>query len=262
MAEMASTTGGRCTMVGLADARVAEAHTTAHGGFFYVRDFISAEEEAYLIRKIDSAPRPQWKHLKHRRLQQWGGELAERTGALLPAALPAHVTDYPDLVARIAATGAFHESRHAAPNHCVCLVHLTQLVNEYLPGQGILPHTDGPAYFPAVATISLQGHTLLDLYANVPGEACPAEPVFSLLQEPRSLLVTCGDAYTQFLHGIAERDVDEPVHMSRIANKEALSGAWRVACEHGALLRTRRVSLTFRDVEKVHKGLRLGKLHT
>ncbi|WFD19360.1 hypothetical protein MCAP1_001590 [Malassezia caprae] len=238
-------------MGSLAAARVAEAHTTDRGGFFYVRDFITEEEESYLCRKIDSAPRPQWKQLKHRRLQQWGGELAKRTGALLPAALPAHVTAYPDLISRIAATGAFRESRHAAPNHC--------LVNEYLPGEGILPHTDGPAYFPAVATISLQGHTLLDIYTHVPGEACAAEPVFSLLQEPRSLLITCSDAYTQFLHGIAERDVDEPVHLSRVANKQALGGAWREACERGALQRTRRVSLTFRDVEKVHKGLRLGK---
>jgi len=243
----------------LAAARVAEAHTTAHGGFFYVRDFITEEEESYLVRKIDSAPRPQWKQLKHRRLQQWGGELAERTGVLLPTALPAHVTAYPDLIARIAATGAFRESRHAAPNHCVRIMRLIQLVNEYMPGEGILPHTDGLAYFPAVATISLQGHTLLDLYTYTSGEACAAEPVFSLLQEPRSLLITCGDAYTQFLHGIAERDVDEPAHLSRIANKEALSDAWREACEHGALSRTRRLSLTFRDVEKVHKGLRLGK---
>ena len=170
MAEMASTTGGRCTMVGLADARVAEAHTTAHGGFFYVREFISAEEEAYLIRKIDSAPRPQWKHLKHRRLQQWGGELAERTGALLPAALPAHVTDYPDLVARIAATGAFHESRHAAPNHCVCLVaHTTRPLRERT-WRGV---SGGACFFSAAGAPQPAGHLWRCLYP-VPPRYCGA----------------------------------------------------------------------------------------
>lgn len=112
-------------MLDKAQARVASAHTTAQGGFFYVRDFLTEAEEDYVLRKIDSAPRSQWKQLKHRRLQQWGGELAERTGALLPAPLPAHVTNYPDLITRIAATGAFYGSRHAAPNHCVRMTRLT-----------------------------------------------------------------------------------------------------------------------------------------
>ena len=31
------------------------------------------------------------------------------------------------------------------------------LVNEYKPGDGIMPHTDGPAYVPIVATITTGG---------------------------------------------------------------------------------------------------------
>ena len=38
------------------------------------------------------------------------------------------------------------------PNHV--------LINEYLPGQGILPHTDGPLYVPIVVTISLQVYSI------------------------------------------------------------------------------------------------------
>ena len=71
-----------------------------------------------------------------------------------------------------------------------------------------MPHTDGPAYFPAVATVSLGSYTLLDLYDPKPSGGYEPEPVFSLFQEPRSLLITLGDAYTRYLHGIAERAND------------------------------------------------------
>lgn len=40
------------------------------------------------------------------------------------------------------------------PNHV--------LINEYLSGQGINPHSDGPAFTPLIATISLGGSVLLD----------------------------------------------------------------------------------------------------
>ncbi|KAK6049223.1 hypothetical protein COOONC_13273 [Cooperia oncophora] len=41
------------------------------------------------------------------------------------------------------------------------------LVNEYLPGQGIMPHTDGPAFFRLVSNVTMGSHTLLDLYRPV-----------------------------------------------------------------------------------------------
>ena len=50
------------------------------------------------------------------------------------------------------------------PNHV--------LVNEYLPGQGIMPHTDGPAFFPMVSTVSLGSHTFLDLYEPIDEQVC------------------------------------------------------------------------------------------
>lgn len=124
-----------------------------------------------------------------------------------------------------------------------------------------MPHTDGPAYFPAVATVSLGSYTLLDLYDPKPSGGYEPEPVFSLFQEPRSLLITLGDAYTRYLHGIAERANDAPNDLARIANLEALSPAWRVCCANASapLSRSRRVSLTFRDIERVHKGLKLPR---
>jgi alkylated DNA repair protein alkB family protein 6 len=132
------------------------------------------------------------------------------------------------------------------------------------------PHEDGGAYFEAVATVSLASHTLLDIYryASNPdkvgadhkegGRPREQEPRFSILQEPRSLLVTRGAAYRAFLHGIAERTEDDASKLRAVVNqdkasqipmKEALEGS---QSEIGAgLKRETRISLTFRDVEKV-----------
>lgn len=213
---------------------------TGDGGFEYLPAFVSPEEEAHLLSKIDAAPRPKWKQLAHRRLQHWGGQLAERSGVLIPEALPRFFTEYPPLLERIADTGAFAKSRHQKPNHC--------LVNEYLPGQGIMPHNDGPAYYPAVATLSLGAPILLDVYEHQEG-AYPSTPHFSILQEPRSLLITHGVAYTQFVHGIAERTVDTRADLQRVVNHDVLQNP-ALAQAH-ELVRARRVSLTFRDVERV-----------
>lgn len=192
------------------------------------------------LTQIDAAPKPKWKQLAHRRLQYYGGQITERSGALVAEPLPPFLTEFPALVERIAATGVFAHSRHGAPNHC--------LVNEYLPGQGILPHTDGPAYYPAVATISLGAPILLDVYERTE-HATPSTPSFSLLQEPRSLLITHGAAYTRYLHGIAPREHDTAADLARVANRAALRDV--SLCDAASLARERRVSLTFRDVERV-----------
>ena len=38
------------------------------------------------------------------------------------------------------------------------------IIIRFRSGQGILPHEDGPLYFPTVTTISLGSHTMLDFY--------------------------------------------------------------------------------------------------
>ncbi|KAN0065360.1 hypothetical protein ACQY0O_001196 [Thecaphora frezii] len=284
-------------------------------GFYYIPDFITEDEEEYLIHKIKTAPLPKWKTLQNRRLQYWGGQVTA-SNVLIPQEMPDFLVKYPDLVSRLERTGAFRGSKHGKPNHC--------LVNEYLPGQGIMPHEDGAAYFPAVATISLGSHTLLDIYRYVDdalqqrfdekmerldaavqkGEAGEAEavaipkervegnvkvvrgararepdPVFSILQERRSLLVTRGKVYRDFLHGIAERQSDPAEALSKVINvaqirdatirnvlakaksslqppnKLALVAKVDVPGAKTELRRDTRLSLTLRDVEKVSKGL-------
>nr|AAH98707.1 Alkbh6 protein [Rattus norvegicus] len=39
---------------------------------YYVPDFISKEEEEYLLRQVFNAPKPKWTQLSGRKLQNWG----------------------------------------------------------------------------------------------------------------------------------------------------------------------------------------------
>lgn len=123
-----------------------------------------------------------------------------------------------------------------------------------------MPHEDGPAYYPLVATVSLGAPIVLDLYekereseggTTSEEKECTRIPRFRILQEPRSLLVTRGRIYTEFLHGIAERVVDGDLREETVCNwgllgeKEKFLG--------GSYERMTRTSLTFRDVLKVAK---------
>ena len=40
------------------------------------------------------------------------------------------------------------------------------LLNEYYPGEGIMPHTDGSAYYPIVSNISLNSQIVLNFWKN------------------------------------------------------------------------------------------------
>jgi alkylated DNA repair protein alkB family protein 6 len=136
----------------------------------------------------------------------------------------------------------FSKSPHRAPNHC--------LINEYKPGQGIHAHEDGNAYYPVVATVSLGSHIVLDVKPKDQAKGAG----WRILQEPRSLLITTGELYTECLHGISEIEVDEHLHAEDVANWELLGD--KEAFAEGQAVRETRVSLTFRDVRKVQK---LGK---
>jgi alkylated DNA repair protein alkB family protein 6 len=117
---------------------------------------------------------------------------------------------------------------------------------------------DGPAYYPIVATISLGGSTVLNITAKPNADAPNEEQkTYRIFQEPRSLLITTGDAYTSTLHAIAEVEVDEDLNAETVAN-------WSLLGEQpvdGRRERTTRVSLTFREVRKVAKvgGKLFGK---
>jgi len=145
-----------------------------------------------------------------------------------------------------------------------------------------MPHQDGPAYHPVVATLSLGSHTVFHYYRYTAGnkdvpDAVSSDglariidptPVLSVLLEPRSVVITTGSMYTSHLHGIQERKVDhitqsEAGHPPKftdlgvdIANWRLLTGIRMkdVVSGGGILERGIRYSLTCRDVEKVANG--------
>ncbi len=125
------------------------------------------------------------------------------------------------------------------------------LVNEYLPGQGILPHEDGAAYYPVVVTVSLGAPIVLNVCSKQ-----EKYPEWRILQERRSLLITTGELYEKYLHGIEGVEADENLGdgESGVCNWELLGDQGEFV--EGRRKRETRVSLTFRDVLKVKK---LGK---
>lgn len=130
------------------------------------------------------------------------------------------------------------------------------LINEYQPNQGIMPHEDGAAYQPIVATVSLGAPIVLDIYDKRKDDtgdswdaATTQEPRHRILQENRSLLITTGGMYTDYLHGIAERSTDGDLGTETVCNWELLGDQDNFAA--GSYDRRTRTSLTYRDVLKV-----------
>ncbi|ONK62813.1 uncharacterized protein A4U43_C07F8400 [Asparagus officinalis] len=174
-----------------------------------------------------------WKSLKNRRLQNWGGVVHEK--GLLPQDLPPWLKKLTERICE--QTGLFP----SAINHV--------LINEYLPEQGIMPHQDGPAYFPVVAILSLQSPVVIDFTPHprlkeckdkdkvtaenqditdssskvgenglsdelIPREEYDRQPQ-SLLLMPRSLLIFKDQAYSDYLHGIEDSEVHR---LDKVAN--------------------------------------------
>ncbi|XP_054710568.1 alpha-ketoglutarate-dependent dioxygenase alkB homolog 6-like [Uloborus diversus] len=201
---------------------------------YYIPNFISSSEENFLLEKIYSAPKPKWKTLSNRRLQNWGG-LPHPKG-MIQEELPKWLCNVID---KISDLNIFGEK---VPNHV--------LVNEYLPGQGIMPHEDGPLFYPTIATVNIGSHTVLDYYEKINTEECSEakletghnkKHIGSLLLERCSLLLVQDNLYQEYLHGIQERTVDSITE--NIKNLDSVS-----ADEGQELNRDSRISLTIRHV--------------
>lgn len=139
------------------------------------------------------------------------------------------------------------------------------LVNEYLPGQGIMAHTDGPLFHPVICTISCGSHTILRFhesdcdneYTDVAPNANnqPRKKVCQLLIEPRSLLMLKDEMYTKYLHSIADETYDT-ISADWANLEQCVESRDRVG---ETIERNRRISLTIRHVPKTSKiHLRLG----
>ena len=209
---------------------------------YYLPNFIDEADEERILTDLLKLPQSKWTKLSRRRLISLPSTLTgPAKDTLLAAPLPKFL-DQP-VLQRFDEHKIFLDSPHHRPNHV--------LVNEYQTGEGIMPHEDGPAYHPITATVSLGGHTLLEIYKkNDQGER-EAQPTWRILQEPRSLLVTTGEMYKETLHGISEIKVDENLDVEHIVNWDLLGDI--TPYQIGTAERQTRVSLTYRDVPKVAK---------
>ncbi|KAJ3348121.1 hypothetical protein HDU83_001548 [Entophlyctis luteolus] len=216
--------------------------------FVYVPDFITASEEALLLAKVTAAPQPKWITLSGRRVQNWGCSPSVKSTALFEP-LPDWLENLANSIA-----AKYPDDIPSTPNHC--------LVNEYRPGQGIMPHFDGPAYKSFVATVSLGAHTILELYKSSQGgtdtEAPPGppnQPDCRILLQPRSLVILKAEAYENYLHGISE--VTQDIVSSATINNWKETGIGEA--EQIFTRSATRVSLTFREAAKVSKLKLFGK---
>ncbi|KAJ1484826.1 hypothetical protein T484DRAFT_1893717 [Baffinella frigidus] len=164
-----------------------EVCSDALGGVHYVPDFVTPEEAAALLARLEEMPEGCWAQLRRRRLQNHGGTphsdgmMLEPMPRFVQAVSSPHAqldqctyvqvmdaTVQAGVFTVMAATveaGVFSED--APPNHV--------LLNEYACGQGIAPHQDGPLYEPQdgplyepqVAILSLSGPALLQFWPSL-----------------------------------------------------------------------------------------------
>lgn len=182
------------------------------GGLTYVRRFVTPVQELKLLETIDGAP---WDTALSRRVQHYGFRYdSTKNAAVALGPLPEWSSD---LIAAIQNCGASF-----APNQIT--------VNEYEPGQGIVPHIDQVSLFgDTVVSVSLGSEAAMEF---VPHPSSGRVPV-SLCLERGSAVILSGDARYAWKHAISHRKTDK--------NAQLVGG--------GAvdIRRSRRVSVTFRQ---------------
>ena len=238
-----SLSDGIYEMMDLSDYQIVNAPDTV----YYIPEFITVTEEKSLLDYVSRTPAPRWTQLANRRLQNWGG--VPHPKGMIAEKMPDWLQEYVD---RVNDRGVFGE-KNVGSGKPTLANHV--LLNEYHPGQGIMPHLDGPMFHPTISTISLGSHTVINFY-NEEGvnNSLKFEDrlVTSILVQPRSLLVLQDSMYNRFLHGIEE--IHEDKIGDNICNLENSTVIGSI------IPRNKRVSLTIRHVPKTSKmKLKLGR---
>lgn len=188
-----------------------------------------------LIKWLESLPHgesglAEWKTMRYgkRRVCMFGeeGKTSSSSGLLLPRPLSI-------LANQLVQNGMFPD-KEQPPNHV--------LLNEYEPGQGILPHTDGPLYASRTATLSLGSDVVLDftprLATHEIGTSIATKTPASVHLQAGSWIVFCDEAYQEYCHAIAFQDQD-------ILQENCINRSSATVDGH-AIPRGHRYSLTFR----------------
>lgn len=184
--------------------------TDAVPGLKFVEGFLTPDQQAYCVQRVDAAT-DQWRNDLSRRVQHYGWRYDYKARAITP---DMHIGALPDWLDELAQK-LYDETElfDRVPEQVI--------VNEYLPGQGIATHIDHPGFGPTVCTISLLDDWEMDFSENWKDKS-PA-----LLQRGSCVLLT-EEARSIWQHGIAPRKSE--------------------ATDTGRRQRKRRLSLTFRTV--------------
>jgi len=158
----------------------------------YFQNAITPPLAAHLMSFVDSRD-AEWVELRGRRLRQLGGQ--PQSGGFLPIPLPPLLAS---LGTALVDSGLFPPTH--PPNHI--------LINDYALGEGITAHTDGPRYYPTVATLSLLDSAVMS-FTVLHGAAKEGEKggqvLGDVVLEENSLVVTWGDCYSRYAHSISEK---------------------------------------------------------
>lgn len=179
----------------------------------YIPNVISELDEKSIIEQIQCTPTQRWTKLRNRSLQQWGGKVTIN-GLVNIESIPQYMNC---CIERVQSMNIFIDN-DIQPNHV--------LLNQYLPAQGISPHMDGPLYTPLVTILSLQSTVMLKFYGRLPNGSQLNHHLYSVLCEPRSLLVFSDDIYCNMWHAIDMSAHDIVDH--RTINRHLLNKSYQV----------------------------------
>lgn len=178
-------------------------------GLTYIADYILPEQQNQLLKIIDQQ---EWSIKANRRIQQYGYQYDYKNGSFVSSS---YLGTLPDWVQSIANRLADDGLMTTIPDQVI--------INEYQPGQGIVRHVDCmPCFGNTIITLSLGSGCVMDFRHP------QSEEKARVLLQPGSLLIFQGGARYVWEHGIAARKRDN--YQGR------------------EFKRTRRVSLTFREV--------------
>ena len=196
---------------------ILEPETRAISGLQYVPNYINAAEQNELLNSIDQQVWSIESIEFTRRLQQHGYRYDYENGFLVSSS---YLGPLPDWVASIA--------KRLYGDGLITTIPDQITVNEYEPGQGLTSHVDCTTCFgDTIITLSLGSSYVMEFTHSQTKEKS------EILLLPGSLLVLQGEARYVWQHSVAARKTD------KYKDKE--------------IVRSRRVSLTFREALFPHK---------
>jgi alkylated DNA repair protein alkB family protein 6 len=219
---------------------------------YYVPDYVTETEERQCLQQLQATPTELKKQLDRRVVQEYGGTMCpECNASFLPdLSQPPWTSEICDALVH---DGVFAPTTY--PNNV--------RIHDYAVGHGIAPHVDGPIYVPRVAILSLQSSVVMNFYPyrkpyddamehyndtfKFDGAIAKDRPHFSLVLEPRSLLVFDNDAYYFHPHGISAKPIDSLrlEDAGPIINRALLRTTPSTATE---IVRQPRVGVTIRNL--------------